>query len=188
MLILKTTSAPSAEPLLRTRRGWPISESIFNRTPIVQESLETLLAQLAMSANVPWQDVPPIQQSLARRGWHIGRWLPTFLLIDGPLGRLLKDKESPLTQLLRDDHKKSLLPLLANARDAFNNDLFRRVRNGFGHWSFFWKDVGQSSVITILNWEKGTEEARLSLLESEALHFVSYSVIYSIDEEILRRV
>jgi hypothetical protein len=154
--------------------------------PIIQDSLETLLAQLAMAANVRWQDVPEIQQGLARRGWHIGRWLPTFLLIDGPLGRLLRDPNSPLNSRLRNDHKS--LPLLANARDAFNNDLFRRVRNGFGHWSFFWKDVGQSSEITIINWESGAEEARLSLLEGEALHFVSHSVIYSVDEEILRRL
>ena len=154
--------------------------------PIIQESLETLLAQLAMAANVRWPDVPAIQQGLARRGWHIGRWLPTFLLIDGPLGRLLRDANSPLNDRLRNDH--SSLPLLANARDAFNNGLFRRVRNGFGHWSFFWKDVGQSSEITIINWETGAEEARLSLLEAEALHFVSYSVIYSLDEEVLRRL
>ena len=38
---------------------------------------------------------------LARRGWHLSRWLPTFLLIDGPLGRLLRDHQSPLAKILK---------------------------------------------------------------------------------------
>jgi hypothetical protein len=59
----------------------------LDANPIIENSLTTLLAHLAMAAGVRWHDAAPILHPLARRGWHIGRWLPTFLLVDGPLGR-----------------------------------------------------------------------------------------------------
>src|SRR6185312_14487299 len=106
--------------------------------PVVVQSLDNVLAQLAFSAGIHWRQASEILRPLARQGWHLSRWLPTFLLIDGPLGRLLRNKQSPLAARLRLDH--AALPLLANSRDAFNHDLFRRVRNGFAHWSFTWHD------------------------------------------------
>jgi hypothetical protein len=151
--------------------------------PIIRESLESVLAQLAMVAGVRWQSTAVALQPLARRGWHIGRWLPTFLLIDGPLGRLLRDRNSPINACLRRSPRE--FPLLASARDAFNSDLFRRVRNGFGHWSFQWRDEPGVSWITIVHWETGAVEASLSLLEAEALHVLSFAVIETIDKEIL---
>jgi hypothetical protein len=151
--------------------------------PIIRESVESVLAQLAMAAGVRWQSTSPVLQPLARRGWHIGRWLPTFLLIDGPLGRLLRDRNSPINTCLR--RAPADFPLLASARDAFNSDLFRKVRNGFGHWSFQWRDEPGVSWITIVHWETGTVEASLSLLEAEGLHILTFAVIEAIDKEIL---
>lgn len=78
-------------------------------------------------------------------------------------------------------------PLLAGARDAFNNDLFRKVRNGFAHWSFTWHPNGSSATITIFHFESGAPEVVLSQLEAEALHYLSASVIQTLDEEILRK-
>ncbi|MEM8808893.1 MAG: hypothetical protein AAGF01_22975 [Cyanobacteria bacterium P01_G01_bin.38] len=69
--------------------------------PIVQETVETMFATFAMATNVKWRDIPMPVQMLARRGWHINRWLPTFLIIDGPLGHFLKKRDSPLNTLLR---------------------------------------------------------------------------------------
>lgn len=59
--------------------------SYLHANPLVQETVETLIAHFAMTANTRWQDVPVLQQPLARPGWHVARWLPTFLIIDGPL-------------------------------------------------------------------------------------------------------
>src|SRR5262245_31673160 len=119
--------------------------------PIIQQTVETLLAHYAMAANVKWQDVPNLVQPLARRGWHIGRWLPTFLIIDGPLGRFLRAPDSPLNSLLKKEYAK--YPILTQARDIFNHNLFRQVRNGVGHWSFLWEEKPNGPCLVMVNWE-----------------------------------
>lgn len=153
--------------------------------PVITQSIETVLAQLAFSAGVHWRQAKEILQPLAHRGWHLSRWLPTFLLVDGPLGRLLRQRPSPLAERLQLDH--AAYPLLASARDAFNNDLFRKVRNGFAHWSFTWNRVGSSVQIEVFHFETGAKEAELSLLEAEALHYLVASVTQVLDEELLRK-
>ena len=102
--------------------------------PIIQETVHTLLSHLMMASHGRWQDVPTPGCLIARHGSMINRWLPTFLIINGPLGRFLCSADSPLNILLRTQH--ATYPLLAQARDLFGHDLFRRVRNGVGHWSF----------------------------------------------------
>lgn len=161
-------------------------EQYLRGNPIIAQSLESALAQLAMVTGVRATDTPKVLQPLAHRGWHIGRWLPTFLLIDGPLGRILRDCASPISICLKKD--PSSFPLLAEARDAFNHDIFRRVRNGFGHWSFYWRDEGVSSWIFIINWKTGKEDLKLSLLQAEAFHFMTAQVIEAIDKEVIRQV
>lgn len=153
---------------------------------VIGQSIETVLAQLAFSAGVESAPTNPLLQELAHRGRHLSRWLPTFLLIDGPLGRLLRQKPSPLAARLSVAYSRS--PLLASARDAFNDNLFRKVRNGFAHWSFIWRNVGTTAQIAVFHYESGKQEAEVSLLEAEAMHYLSASVIHTLDEEILRKV
>jgi hypothetical protein len=150
--------------------------------PIVQETVETLLAHLAMTANVRWQDTPAIVQPLSRRGWHISRWLPTFLIIDGPLGRVLTAASSPLFVLLRSN--SNVYPAICQARDMFNNDLFRRVRNGVGHWSFLWTDTQGAQELVMVEEKTNARQTKISLLEAEALHLVAFSVIEALDREL----
>lgn len=153
--------------------------------PIIRASCESMLAQLALAAGVKWQETDAAVQPLSRRGWHLGRWLPTFLLINGPLGRLLKDKESPLSQRLR--VKYSGFPLLSGAKDAFNSETFRLIRNGFGHWSFEWIDLAGHSEVKIVDHETGKETARVSVLECEALHLLTCTVVEAIATEIFAK-
>ena len=157
----------------------------LDANPIIASSCESMLAQLALAAGVRWQETAPILQPLSRRGWHIGRWLPTFLLISGPLGHLLRGRASPLSKRLRG--RNTGLPLLSEARDAFNHDTFRKLRNGFGHWSFEWNDDVSPSEIRVVDWETGRETATLSLLECEALHFFTVTVVREIDKELIKR-
>ncbi|MBX9349643.1 hypothetical protein K5M36_21430 [Chromobacterium vaccinii] len=157
----------------------------LSANPVISESIETVLAQLAFSAGVHWRQAEKVLQPLAYRGWHLARWLPTFLLVDGPLGRLLRQSPSPLAKKLKSHHAN--FPLLASARDAFNNDLFRKVRNGFAHWSFTWNGTSSPVQIEVFHFESGCKEATLSLLEAEALHYLVVSVIRAINEELLRK-
>jgi hypothetical protein len=151
--------------------------------PIIQQTVETLLSHLAMAANVKWQDVPTLVQPLARRGWHIGRWLPTFLIVDGPLGRFIKNPDSPLNLILRKEYAN--YPTLAQVRDIFNHELFRLVRNGVGHWSFLWEEQSSDPHLVMIDWESGKPTTTISLLEGEALHLVAFSVIEALDREVM---
>src|SRR5882672_1796252 len=63
----------------------PELDAFLNAHPIIALSCESMLAQLALAAGVHWRDTTEVLQPLSRRGWHIGRWLPTFLLVSGPL-------------------------------------------------------------------------------------------------------
>lgn len=146
----------------------------LSANPVVAQSIETMLAQLAFSAGVHWRQAREVLHPLAHRGWHLARWLPTFLLVDGPLGRLLRQRPSPLVEQLQSEHAR--YPLLASARDAFNNELFRKVRDSFAHWSFTWNGAGSSVQIEIFRFESGAKEAELSLLEAEALHYLAASL------------
>jgi hypothetical protein len=70
---------------------------------------------------------------------------------------------------------------------AFNNEDFRLIRNGFAHWSFEWIDLAQHSEIEIVNWETGSEAARVSLLECEALHLLTFTTVEAIDKEVFAK-
>ena len=146
----------------------------------VQNSVRTLLNSSSYtrfdnnsSVNVRWQDVAMPAQLLARRGWHINRRLPTFLVISGPLGRFLKEQDSPLNAILRNDYAK--YPTLAQARDVFNHDIFRRLRNGVGHWSFLWQENNGVQQLVMVDWETGVTDITITLLEAEAFHLVAFS-------------
>jgi hypothetical protein len=99
-----------------------------------------------------------------------------------PLGRFLRAADSPLNILLRTQH--TALPVLAQARDLFNHDLFRRVRNGIGHWSFTFEHLGAAENLVCFDWESGQRTAEVSILEAEALHFASFSIIECLDHEL----
>lgn len=157
--------------------------SYLASNPIIVASCESMLAQLALTAGVRWENTAPVLQPLSRRGWHLGRWLPTFLLVKGPLGRLFTDTRSPLRKRLIDAW--SDFPFLCYVRDVFGSDEFRELRNGFGHWSFEWIEEAEPSV-RVIDWKTGEQTIRLSLLECEAFHFLTASTVRAIDTRLMR--
>lgn len=159
----------------------------LDANPIIQQTVETLLAHMAMAAGTRWQNVAPVLQPLARRGWYLGRWLPTFLIVDGPLGRVIRNSDSPLNKILRQEYSR--YPILTQVRDILNTDLFRWVRNGVGHWSFLWNDDDPANPsIVMVDWQTGKPLTTISLLEGEALHLVVFSVVDTFDHEIFSRI
>jgi len=160
--------------------------SYLQANPIIQETVETMLSHLAMASNTKWQNTPIEVRSVARRGWHINRWLPTFLIIDGPLGRVLLDMDSPMNKILKE--KYETYPTLAQARDAFAHELFRQVRNGVGHWSICWEEQQGEEKIRIVDWKTGNTVTSITLFEGEALHLLAFSVIEVLDQEVFRKV
>jgi hypothetical protein len=148
--------------------------------PVLRLSVHAFLAHLSVAANVKPEHIPTEQHVLLPAGSRLARWLPTFLVVDGPPGRFLRGPDSPLSVLLRSEH--SAYPTLAQARDTFNSDLFRRVRNGVGHWAIAWDEVDQQLVC--FDWQSGERTVAISLLEGEALHVTSLVVIECLDRRV----
>src|SRR5205807_7895481 len=97
-------------------------------------ALEMFFTYIALSARVDWKSAPEPMRPIAARAWFLGRWLPTFLVLDGPVGRFLCASDSPFGSRLGASQ-----PLLTAARDFFNDRLLRLLRNGFAHWAFHWE-------------------------------------------------
>jgi len=68
-----------------------------------------------------------------------------------------------------------------------NNRLFRRLRNGFGHWSFDWEVVGTKSYVVAYDWENGTQTARLHQEEADAFHIIAFVLIEILDDVVIRQ-
>gem|GEM_PF-3202033 len=150
---------------------------------VLRHSVTMFFTHIAMAARAQWRDVPKDMRPVTARGWFLGRWIPTFLIINGPIGRFLCSGDSPLNVLLRTEYVR--YPLLASARDFLNNPLFRRLRNGFGHWSFDWEVQGTESYVVAYDWEDGTTTARLHQAEADAFHIVAFALIEILDDVII---
>lgn len=98
----------------------------------------------------------------------------------------MTDKDSPSNELLKREHAK--YPTLAKARDVFNHDLFRKLRDGIAHWSFLRKEKGEGSQLVIYDWESGKPDVTITLLEAEAFHLVAFSVIEALDKRVFSRL
>jgi hypothetical protein len=72
--------------------------------PLIRNAVESFLAHMSVASLARCQDIQMPAQLYAWRGVWIGRWLPAFLVIDGPLGRFLRAQTSPLNVLLRRNH------------------------------------------------------------------------------------
>lgn len=64
----------------------------LDEDPSVANSAQMLFTSLAMSARADWRSVPAEFRGVAARGWFLGRWIPTFLVLDGPILQFLKSR------------------------------------------------------------------------------------------------
>jgi hypothetical protein len=153
----------------------------FLRTrTILRRAIQMFFTQISMSARADWRLAPPAIRGVVARGWFLGRWLPTFLIIDGPIGRFVCHRTSPLHPYLDGRY-----PLLAAARAFIGEKLFLQVRNGFAHWGFDWEVVGGDSYIVIYNWEQDLPIARLHQREADAFHIAAFALIEILDEVVI---
>ena len=158
-------------------------ETYLQKYIVLGRASEMLATYIAMAARAKWYQVPDDIRPITARGWFLGRWIPTFLVVDGPIGRFLCKGSSPLYLILRSEHRR--YPLLASARDFVKNDLFRRLRNGFGHWSFDWEVIGTESYFVTYDWETGVRTAKLHQEEADAFHIVTYGLVEVLDDVLI---
>jgi hypothetical protein len=148
---------------------------------ILPRAMQMFFTYIAMSARAKWQDAPHEHRPTAARGWFLGRWLPTFLVIDGPIGRFLTSHNSPLAARLGAD-----LPLLTAAKALLMARTFRALRNGFAHWGFDWEVVGAESYVVAYDWERDLPIAKLHQGEADAYHIAAFALLDIVHETLLR--
>ncbi len=158
-------------------------ETYFQENLIIERAVEMFFTQISMSARANWRDVPDEIRPITARGWFIGRWIPTFLIVDGPIGRFICKGGSPLFDCLKSQYLK--YPFLSSARDFLNNDLFRKLRNGFGHWAFDWEVIDLESYVVAYDWRSGLPTARLHQKQADAFHIIAFALIEVLDETII---
>jgi len=156
-----------------------LKQYLASRT-IVRRAIATFFAQIAMAARARPDEVPMEYRAVASRGWFIGRWLPTFLIIDGPIGRFFLSESSPLARRLGSD-----LPILAAARDLIADKTFRTLRNGFAHWGFDWEVVGIDSYVVAYDWERDLPTAKVHLEEADAFHLCAFALIEVVEDVLI---
>ena len=159
--------AKSLEEYLRTRS-------------ILRRSLEMFFTYIAMATRARWEDVPDAIRPVTARGWFLGRWLPTFLVLDGPIGRFLNSADSPLSRPLPIPS-----PTLNSAREFLRNKEFITLRNGFAHWGFDWETIGNESYILAYNWETDLPIAKLHQREADAYHIITFAFIEIINNTMI---
>ncbi len=143
-------------------------------------AVQMLFTYISMAARARWQDAPDEIKPVVARGWFLGRWLPTFLIIDGPIGRFMGADDSPFKGLYG-----SNWPIITAARDFLAERTFRLVRNGFAHWGFDWEVVGQNSYVVAYDWERDLPIARLHQSEADAYHIAVFSLVEVLNDVVL---
>ncbi len=144
--------------------------------PAVASAAEMLFTSLAMSARADWRAVPEPHRGVAARGWFLGRWVPTFLVLDGPILRFLKS-----TAFRRQTGQGDFLRAV---RSFFEARDFMALRHAFAHWSFSWAVNGKDSEIVATT--QDSSEIRVSRREIDALHILTFAVVEAIDRTFLR--
>lgn len=144
--------------------------------PAVRSAVEMLFTSVAMSARADWRSAPLEMRGVVARGWFLGRWIPTFLVLDGPVLRFVRGaafrRQQGSTELLR------------AVRAFFSNRDFILLRHAFAHWSFLWSSDGVDSEIVGVGRSPG-EHVRVSRGEADAFHIVTFALVEAIHEVFL---
>lgn len=139
---------------------------------VLRRSVLMLFTSVSMAASAQWQQTPADIRAVAARGWFLGRWIPTFLIVDGPIGRFFCGSDSPLSSFYGEAY-----PVVTAARDFLNDRLFRLLRNSFAHWAFDWEVVGGQSYVIAYDDERDLPTAKMHQLECDAYHIIAFAIV-----------
>lgn len=152
----------------------------LRRFTVVRRSVEMLNTFIAMAARADWASIPEDDvRAVAARGWFLGRWLPTFLIIDGPVGSFLNSNDDPFTIT------GTVSPVIDCVRQFMQHRDFRLLRNGFAHWSFHWEVVGNESYVIAYDRERDLPTIKLHQREADAFHIAAYSIVKVLGDTLL---
>lgn len=152
--------------------------SYVNNNPSVRCAVEMLFTAMSMSARADWRTTPVSVRGVAARGWFLGRWIPTFLVLDGPIMRFMKSAAF--------QRQQGPSPFLRAARSIFQHREFMALRHAFAHWSFSWRVRGDDSEIVAVD-DKSGKETTVTRSEADAFHIITFAFVEAIHEAFLER-
>ena len=147
-------------------------ENYLNQRNFIARSVDMFLNYMSVSERQKLDWNKPI----VAMGQNLIRWVPTFLVIDGPVGRFLRWEESPIHERLGNN-----IPLLTDARSILDNKDFKNLRHGFAHWNFDWESSNKIHLIAYKT-DKDSISTKLLLSEVDAFHIVAFSITEILDE------
>ncbi len=147
-------------------------ENYLRQRTVVRRAIQMFFTYVAMAMRAKWDEVPKSIRGVTARGYFLGKWLPAFLVVDGPIGRFLDGPDSPLAQVSRDD-----FPMLYAAKEFLRQKEFHSLRNGFAHWGFDWEVIGNESYVVAYDWENDLPSVKLHQREADAYYLITLTLI-----------
>ncbi len=151
-------------------------DNYVSNNPSVRCAVEMLFTAISMSARADWRATPANIRGVAARGWFLGRWIPTFLVLDGPIMRFMKSEAFRRQQ--------GSFPFLRAARSFFQHDDFMALRHAIAHWSFSWRVNDDDSEIVAIDHRSG-QEIPVGRNEADAFHMITFAFVEAIQEAFL---
>lgn len=151
--------------------------AVLAKDPHTVGSIDTFFNAMLMASRADWRAMPPDIRGAAARGWYIGRWLPTTLMVDGPVYRLLV--KSRAFQSVRGDE----LRYLKAARAFIQDPVVVRFRHALAHWSFEWA-VRDDGNHVLCHGHDG--ELDLHQMQADAIHIITFEIVWALSQGCLR--
>jgi hypothetical protein len=139
-------------------------------------SFDTFFSAITMAATANWRTLPPPMRGVGARGWFIGRWLPTSLVVDGPVTRLLSS--SAFKHAPPDAHQH-----LRSIRRFLQDPVVLQFRNALAHWSFTWESRSDGNYV-VCHGARGN--LALHQEEADAIHILTFAAIEVVHDRCLR--
>lgn len=151
----------------------------LQKRPSVRSAAEMLVTAISMSANADWRRTPEVVRAVAARGWFLGRWIPTFLVVDGPITRFMR------SEAFKD--QKPRAEIFKAARKLICEDpIMKSTRNSIAHWSFGWRVVSGDSNLVLYDENTGAPKLELQRRQVDAMHLVAFTIVDILNEVFLR--
>lgn len=150
--------------------------AVLAEDPHTLGSIDTFFNATLMAARADWRAMPEHIRGAAARGWYIGRWLPTTLMVDGPLTRLLTGHAF---RTVEGDGVR----YLRAARRFLQDPVVVRFRHALAHWSFEWS-VHEDGSHIMCHGRDGVLD--LHQLQADAIHIITFEITWALHHGCLR--
>lgn len=140
-------------------------------------AISTFFAAFTTATRADWRHLPVVHRGVGARGWFIGRWLPTALVVDGPVVRFLN---STAFQRLGDPARRTVRAV----RRFLQERTILSFRHALAHWSFEWRTREEGNFIA---WtDRAGTDREIHQEDADAIHWVTFTIVGTLYSRLLR--